>query len=109
MPQAPAGWMEGDARAGPRATGPLLAPRDLLAAAGSGSMGGSGPAAALHPLEGDGLGSRGPRGEERRAISSRGSARYMARAAADDARRNQPRGVQRAARLLRHGLRSLDR
>ena len=46
-------------------------PRGALARAGRGHLGGAGPAAALHPLEGDGLGGRRPGGAGRRGVRPR--------------------------------------
>ena len=75
-----------------------------MATGGRGHLGGARPEAALHPLEGDGVGRIRPRGEDRRAPGSRGAGR----AVACDPRGDQgraPLGLRRRPRIVRPVLR----
>ena len=66
-----------------------------LGAAGREHLGGARRPAALHLLQGDGLGGGGPRDPRRRGIRPAGPARSVARAAPADPRLGLPRRLQR--------------
>ena len=76
-------------------------PRVELARARRGDLGGPRAAAALHPLQGDGLGGVRPGGQGGRAVRARRPGRPLAGAPRRDPRAGLPRGVRRRGRGLR--------
>ncbi len=70
-----------------------------------GPVGSARAAAALHPLEGDGLGRFRPRGEDGRGLRRAGPGRKVARAARQDPRGRLPQRLQPHAQRFRAELR----
>ena len=80
-------------------------PRVDLGRARRGDLGGPRAAAALHPLQGHGLGGVRPGGQGGRAVRARRPGRPLAGAPRRDPRAGLPRGVRRRGRGLRAVLR----
>ena len=105
--RAGAGSSASDARVGAPAHAARV-PRAALARAGRGHLGGARRAAALHALEGDGVGGVRPRRAGRRGVRrSTGAGRALAAPARRDPRRGLPRGLRRRARRV-HAVLRLD-
>ncbi len=82
-----------------------LVPRGRVEGARRGDLGGPRAAAALHALEGHGLGRVRPRGEGDRAFGPRRAARPLEAAARRDPRGGLPRGLRPGAERVRPVLR----
>ena len=100
----------GRGRAEPGRLGPAEAagrvPREGLAGARRRHLGGAGPAPALHPLQGHGLGGRRPGGAHARGVARpRRTARDVAHAAGRHLHRGLRQGLQQGGRRLHPVLR----
>ena len=87
------------------AAGPARVPRVQVARAGRGHLGDPRPPAALHPLQGDGLGGARPGHQGGRADGPRRPGGPLAGGPPRAPRRGLPRGLRRRARHLRAVLR----